>query len=166
MGRNIDDVIKSLPADRQAKIATLSQKKVEEMIAQAATLTDFRKAVGKTQVEVAKELGIKQNAVSQLEKRSDTYVSTLRRFLKSLGMTLELSVVAKNGTRIDLPNFLPWDDTEAFATAATKAPAQKAAVKAATAKKAAVATKSAPNATKKKHTPRASMPHRLGKNQA
>lgn len=110
MARNLDDIIKSLPADRQAKIAELSHKKIEEMLAHAATLTDFRKAVGKTQAEVAKELGIKQNAVSQLEKRSDTYVSTLRRFLKSLGMTLELSVVAENGLRIDLPNFLAWAD--------------------------------------------------------
>jgi DNA-binding XRE family transcriptional regulator len=105
MSRNLDDIIKSLPAKRQTKIAALSKQKVEEMIAHAATLSDFRKAVGKTQVEVARELGIKQNAVSQLEKRSDTYVSTLRRFLKSLGMTLELSVVDKSDTRIDLPNF-------------------------------------------------------------
>jgi transcriptional regulator with XRE-family HTH domain len=112
MGRNLADIVKNLPTDRQKKIANLSQIKVEEMIAHAATLTDFRKAVGKTQAEVAKELGIKQNAVSQLEKRSDTYVSTLRRFLKSLGMTLELSVVARNGSRIDLPNFLPWQDDD------------------------------------------------------
>ena len=156
MGRNLDDIIESLPAERQAKIASLSRKKVEEMIAHAATLTDFRKAVGKTQAEVAKELGIKQNAVSQLEKRSDTYVSTLRRFLKSLGMTLELSVVAKNGARIDLPNFLPWHDADsaanesgAFATA-IRAPARKAAAKVASpAKRAVVAKKSAPGAAKK-----------------
>lgn len=142
MGRNLDDVIKSLPADRQAKISDLSHKKVEEMLAHAATLTDFRKAVGKTQAEVAKELGIKQNAVSQLEKRSDTYVSTLRRFLKSLGMTLELSVITKNGSRIDLPNFLPWadesltsNDVDAYVVAA-KAPVGKVAGKPAAGKKA------------------------------
>lgn len=135
MGRNLDDVIKSLPVDRQKKIAKLSAQKVEEMLAHAATLTDFRKAVGKTQAEVAKELGVKQHAVSQLEKRSDTYVSTLRRYLKSLGMTLELSVVAKNGVRIDLPNFLPWPDGDSAANdseaygATTKASAKKTAVR-------------------------------------
>src|SRR3954469_16712628 len=108
MGRNLDDVINSLPAERKAKIATLSQGKVEEMLAHAETLADFRKAVGKTQVEVAKGLGINQNAVSQLEKRSETYVSTLRRFLNSLGLTLEMSVLNENGVRIDLQNFLQW----------------------------------------------------------
>ncbi len=134
MGRNLDDVIKSLPADRQKKIAALSQKKIEEMIAHAATLTDFRKAVGKTQAEVAKNLGINQNAVSQLEKRSDTYVSTLRRFLKSLGLTLELSVLDKNGVRIDLQNFLQWSADSATADAETdvlvaESPAKKAPAK-------------------------------------
>lgn len=113
MGRNLHDVIHSLPAERQAKIAALSQEKMQEMIAHAATLTDFRKAVGKTQAEVARELGIRQHAVSQLEKRTDTYVSTLRRFLQSLGMTLELSVVAQNGVRIELQNFLRSQEVDA-----------------------------------------------------
>lgn len=113
MGRKLEDVINSLPAERQARIAALSQEKVEEMIAHASSLTDFRKAVGKTQAQVARELGIQQHAVSQLEKRTDTYVSTLRRFLQSLGMTLELSVVAQNGTRIELRNFLRPQETEA-----------------------------------------------------
>lgn len=152
MGRNLDDVIKNLPAERQSSIAALSQKKVEEMIAHAATLTDFRKAVGKTQAEVARELGINQNAVSQLEKRSDTYVSTLRRFLKSLGLTLELSVLDKNGVRIDLPNFLqlPAGLAASDARAATK----KIAAKPSSAKKAVGAVK-APVTAKKRTTARA-----------
>lgn len=106
MGRNLDDIIKSLPVERQARIADIARKNVEEMIAHATALSDFRKAVGKTQAEVGKILGINQNAVSQLESRSDTYVSTLRRFLASLELTLELSVIDKNGVRIELPNFL------------------------------------------------------------
>lgn len=60
MGRNLDDIINGLPKDRQKKINDLSTQKVEEMIAHAKTLTDFRKAVGKTQAQVAKELGIKE----------------------------------------------------------------------------------------------------------
>jgi len=112
MGRNLDDIIKSLPTERQAKISALADQKANEMLAVAATLTDVRKAVGKTQTEVAKVLGIKQNAVSQLEQRTDIYVSTLHRFLKSLEMTLELSVINKHGERITLPNFLTTLYTE------------------------------------------------------
>ena len=140
MGRNLDEVIKSLPADRQTKIAVLSQKKIEDMIAHAVTLTDFRKAVGKTQAVVAKDLGINQHAVSQLEKRSDTYVSTLRRFLKSLGLTLELSVIDKNGVRIKLPNFLqshagPAPEQGEVTAHIARAPAQKVAARAVSATK-------------------------------
>jgi len=131
MGRKLEEVIHNLPAERQVKIAALSQEKVAEMIAHASSLTDFRKAVGKTQAEVARELGIQQHAVSQLEKRSDTYVSTLRRFLQSLGMTLELSVVAQNGTRIELRNFLRPPELDADGTSAKKktAAADKPAAK-------------------------------------
>lgn len=112
MGRNIEDIINNLPAERRVKVKALSQKKVEEMMAHAVTLADFRKAVGKTQVDVARELGIQQNAVSQLESRSDYYLSTLRKVLKSFGVTLELAVVTKSGTRIRLPNFLQMSDAE------------------------------------------------------
>lgn len=111
MNLDLDDIIKSLPTERQAKIKALSDKKVEEMLAYAATLSDVRKAKGKTQAGVAKELGITQHAISQLENRSDTYISTLRRFLKSLGMTLELSVVAENGVRINLQNLFQGDES-------------------------------------------------------
>jgi transcriptional regulator with XRE-family HTH domain len=112
MGRDLEDIINGLPQERRAKIAARSQEMVEEMLAHAVTLADFRKAVGKTQSEVAKELGINQNAISQLEGRSEIYFSTLRRFLKSLGMTLELSVISENGSRIDLPNFLSLPDSD------------------------------------------------------
>lgn len=36
MGRNLDNIIKGLPAERQAKIKALFQKKVEEMIGYSA----------------------------------------------------------------------------------------------------------------------------------
>lgn len=54
MGRNLNDIINSLPAERQSKIANLSDSKAEEMIANAATLTDLHKAMEKTKTEVAK----------------------------------------------------------------------------------------------------------------
>lgn len=109
MGRKLSEVLKTLPVERRIKIEILAQKKIEELILHAQTLADFRRAVGKTQVQVAESLGIKQHAVSQLEKRSDTYVSTLRKFLESLGMKLELSVITERGIKIELPNFHPWE---------------------------------------------------------
>lgn len=116
MGRSLDEIIQGLPSARRHRIESLAEQKVQEMLAAAKTLADIRKAVGKTQANVAQELGIQQNAVSQLERRSDTYLSTLRRFLKSLGLELELSVISESGARHSLDNFHPWiDDADSAA---------------------------------------------------
>lgn len=119
MGRKLNEVIASLPAARRRKIDALTQAKVEDMLASARTLADIRKAVGRTQVEVAQALGVKQNAISQLEQRSDTYLSTFKRFLAGMGMHLELSVVTAEGTRVALSEFR---SPEASARGGTSAP--------------------------------------------
>lgn len=59
MTRTLDEVINKLSLDRQVRIASLAEKKMDDMIAHATTLTDIRKAVGNTQVGVAKEPAIK-----------------------------------------------------------------------------------------------------------
>lgn len=124
MGRKLNDIINRLPAERKAGIEALARQKTDEMLAYAQTLADFRKAVGKTQTEVATELGIKQHAVSQLERRSDIYVSTLQRFVQSLGMRLEFSLTTPAGVRIALQNFHPWQrDAHAKGAANVNAPA-------------------------------------------
>lgn len=64
------------------------------------TIRAVREAVGKTQVEVAADSSIDQSDVSRLEGRrdfEDCLVSTLRRYVASLGGELEL--VAAFGDR-------------------------------------------------------------------
>ena len=80
MGLNVEDIIAELdPAER---------RKVEEMaaelIAEEMTLRELRKARQLTQVSVARELGINQDAVSRLEQRSDLLLSTLRRTVEAM----------------------------------------------------------------------------------
>lgn len=160
MGRKLNDVIASLPVERRRKIDALSQAKVEDMLASARTLADIRKAVGKTQVQVAQALGVKQNAISQLEQRSDTYLSTFKRFLAGMGMQLELSVVTAEGRRVELSEFRPPQPgtptgasaaVPALAKAVSSAKGIKAASKARTAGKppSAVATKTRASAHKR-----------------
>jgi transcriptional regulator with XRE-family HTH domain len=57
------------------------------------TMRELRKARQVTQVEMAKALGVKQEQVSRIEKRTDLHISTLRRSIEALGG--ELSLVAK-----------------------------------------------------------------------
>ncbi|MBV8056814.1 MAG: helix-turn-helix domain-containing protein, partial [Deltaproteobacteria bacterium] len=72
-----------MPVDVNDKISKLSpalRKKVEahagELIAEEMTLRELRKARKLTQVRMAKTLGITQDSVSRLEKRSDLLLST------------------------------------------------------------------------------------------
>ena len=71
MGRSVDELIAGLPKARRVKIEAKSQQLAREMIDHADSLSKIRKALSKTQVQIARELGVGQVAVAQLEKRSD-----------------------------------------------------------------------------------------------
>ena len=86
MGLNVEDVIAGLgPAERR-KVEDLAA----EFIAEEMTLRELRKARKLTQVSVARELGISQDAISRLEQRSDLLLSTLRKTVEAMGGTLSL----------------------------------------------------------------------------
>ena len=84
--KTLNDMIGGLPeAERLAIEARAAELILEEM-----TLRDMRKALEMTQETVAEALGIKQVNVSQMEKRSDLLLSTLRKYVKAMGGELEL----------------------------------------------------------------------------
>ena len=86
MPRKVNDII--------GKLSSAQRKKVEaravELIAEGMTLRELRRARRLTQVRVAKVLGITQDGVSRLEKRSDLLLSTLRKTVEALGGSLSL----------------------------------------------------------------------------
>ncbi|MCC2669985.1 MAG: transcriptional regulator [Armatimonadetes bacterium] len=64
-----------------------------EMRRYAHTLAQLRKAREKTQAQLAAEMGMLQGDISKLEKRTDAYLSTLERYVSSLGGELRLIAV-------------------------------------------------------------------------
>lgn len=102
MGRNIDDVLAGLPKARREKIEANAARKAREMIEYADSVSEIRRAMGKTQSEIARQLGVGQVAVAQLEKRSDLLLSTLRRYIRAAGAELSLVVRTKQGAEIVL----------------------------------------------------------------
>ena len=86
MATTIDDVIKSLPAAERRAI----EKRAAELIAEEMTLQELRRAREMTQLKMAKKLGIAQKQISEIEKRTDMHISTLRRSIEALGGTLAL----------------------------------------------------------------------------
>jgi DNA-binding XRE family transcriptional regulator len=86
MSININSKIKKLgPAQRKKVEARAAALAAEEM-----TLRELRHARKLTQVRMAKALGITQDSVSRLEKRSDLLLSTLRKTVKAMGGNLSL----------------------------------------------------------------------------
>jgi transcriptional regulator with XRE-family HTH domain len=56
-------------------------------------LPELRKALGKTQLEVADAAEMAQAKVSEFERREDHVLSVLRRYIEALGGKLEVSAV-------------------------------------------------------------------------
>src|SRR6266436_4366507 len=75
-------------------VGTARRKRVETraaaLIAEEMTLQELRQARKLTQVRLAKTLGISQDGVSRLEKRSDLLLSTLRKTVEAMGGNLSL----------------------------------------------------------------------------
>lgn len=59
----------------------------------ALELSELRKSLGVTQAQVASILGKSQGNVSELERRDDVYLSSLREYIEALGGELEVSAV-------------------------------------------------------------------------
>jgi DNA-binding XRE family transcriptional regulator len=86
MARNVNDIIKSLPVTRRRKI----EKRANKLIAEEMTLQELRRAREMTQVRMAKSLGVAQKQISEIEKRTDMHISTLRRSIEAMGGKLSL----------------------------------------------------------------------------
>ena len=102
MARSIDKVIASLPRARRDRIETKAARLARDMIEHADSLGEIRKAMSKTQTDIARALGVGQVAVAQLEKRSDLLLSTLQRYVRATGAELSLVVRTSRGEEIVL----------------------------------------------------------------
>ena len=102
MARSIDEVIASLPRARRERIKSKAARLARDMIEHADSLGEIRKAMSKTQTDIARALGVGQVAVAQLEKRSDLLLSTLQRYVRATGAELSLVVHTRQGANIVL----------------------------------------------------------------
>ncbi|WP_250897547.1 helix-turn-helix domain-containing protein [Curtobacterium flaccumfaciens] len=68
----------------------------------AMSLAMVREAGKRTQAEIAHELGISQGAVSQMERREDMLLSTLRSYITATGAENPRIIVTVNGRDVDL----------------------------------------------------------------
>lgn len=80
--------------EKMKELSPAQRKKVEaraaELIAEEMSLRELRHARKLTQVKMAKTLGVTQDSISRLEKRSDHLLSTLRKTVVAMGGKLSL----------------------------------------------------------------------------
>ncbi len=88
MSISINKVIHSLPKKRQKKIAA----KAIQYIKEYSCLQELRKDLGITQNILAEKQGVRQVNISNLEKRTDMHLSTLRKYVEAMGCELEINI--------------------------------------------------------------------------
>ena len=88
MGRTHEELMAALPIERRRKI----EARAAEMQREIDGLKALRKLTEHSQEQIAQSLGIKQPSVVKMERQTDLYLSTLRRFVEAAGGKLELRV--------------------------------------------------------------------------
>ena len=100
------DKMKSVGSKRRRKI----EARATELVAEEMALCELRKAHHHTQASVARQLGISQDGVSRLEKRSDVLLSTLRNYVEAMGGKLSLVAEFPDQSPVTLTGFSDIDD--------------------------------------------------------
>ena len=106
MATALQDKMKSVGSKRRKKI----EARTAELVAEQMALRELRKAHHRTQTSMAKQLGISQDGVSRLEKRSDLLLSTLRNYVEAMGGELSLVAEFPDQPPVILTGFSDIDD--------------------------------------------------------
>ena len=88
LGRTLEQMLDALSPEERARVEARSA----ELHAEVEGLKALRKLAAHSQEQIARSLGIKQPAIAKIERQTDLYLSTLRRFVEAAGGTLELRV--------------------------------------------------------------------------
>jgi transcriptional regulator with XRE-family HTH domain len=71
----------------------------------ASRLQELRVAREYSQQTLASAMGVPQSAISKIEKRTDSYVSTLRKYLRAMGGELKIVAAFPDGTLVEINQF-------------------------------------------------------------
>jgi DNA-binding transcriptional regulator YiaG len=92
MAKNFKDLQAKMSQESRARSEAKAERLIQEM-----ALDELRAARALTQEHLSTILGVKQSAISKLERRTDMYVSTLRHFIAAMGGELEIRAVFPDG---------------------------------------------------------------------
>jgi transcriptional regulator with XRE-family HTH domain len=105
--RPFDALRQRMSPERRARNAAATR----EMLG-AMALHELRQARERSQEELARALKVGQPAVAKLERRTDMYVSNLRRYIEALGGSLEITARFADAS-VTITNFAELGKTHA-----------------------------------------------------
>ncbi|MGA2935482.1 MAG: XRE family transcriptional regulator [Syntrophobacteraceae bacterium] len=84
--------------DEMSQEAKDRAKAKAQLMMKEMPLAELRQARKLSQEQIASSLHVKQAAISKLERRTDMYISTLRKFVKAMGGDLEITARFPDGS--------------------------------------------------------------------
>jgi transcriptional regulator with XRE-family HTH domain len=93
------ELTKAFSPERKTRVAARVSALRTDM-----ALHELRQARERSQEDLARELKVGQPAVAKLERRTDMYVSNLRRYVEALGGSLEITARFPEGS-VNITNF-------------------------------------------------------------
>jgi len=99
MAKNFKELQSKMPLESRVR----SEEGVKKMISEMG-LAELREAMNLTQESLAEALHVRQASVSKVERRSDMYISTLRKIIEAMGGELQIIANMPNG-RVQIRQF-------------------------------------------------------------
>jgi len=100
MPKSLSEMLSALSAAERAEV----DARYLELQQEVETLGEIRRIVGLSQQQLAETLNLKQPTLSKLERNTDMYLSTLRRYAEAVGGELKITIT--------LPGHVPFKLTQ------------------------------------------------------
>ena len=92
---SFDDYMATLPKDSQNRINERAEKAL-----QAYEIAQLRQNANLSQKQLAEKMGVSQANISKIENGKDVYLSTLKRYIATLGGEIHINATMPNGKTI------------------------------------------------------------------
>jgi predicted XRE-type DNA-binding protein len=92
MAHKFKELQQKISAERRARVEERVREAIKEM-----ALDELRTAREFTQAELSQVLRVDQGSISKLERRTDMYIGTLRRYIEAMGGSLQIRAVFPDG---------------------------------------------------------------------
>jgi predicted XRE-type DNA-binding protein len=92
MAHKFRELQMGISAERRVRVEERVREAIKEM-----ALDELRTAREFTQAELSQVLRVDQGSISKLERRTDMYIGTLRRYIEAMGGSLQIRAVFPDG---------------------------------------------------------------------